>query len=171
MNLDTDLHFTCFIEAKVDGDGLPHVVELDGRRAGIFDRGRIKEKSDLLMVRFTSFLCSELDIYHGHTGSGQVSQRHVHEICCWEYPVLYDFAWATGGVVIVSVSYRYWDEIGEVIIDVVLLQLWSCGPLRLSRCCHRIVFTGMNSRQTCCLGAFLAYLFPHPHLVEEHFGK
>ncbi|KAJ3932099.1 MAG: peptidase C12, ubiquitin carboxyl-terminal hydrolase [Lentinula lateritia] len=43
-DLDTDLHFTCFVEAEMEG--VPHVVELDGRRAGIMDRGKIY--SDLL---------------------------------------------------------------------------------------------------------------------------
>ncbi|KAH7879112.1 peptidase C12, ubiquitin carboxyl-terminal hydrolase 1 [Lentinula edodes] len=38
-DLDTDLHFTCFVEAEMEG--VPHVVELDGRRAGIMDRGKI----------------------------------------------------------------------------------------------------------------------------------
>ncbi|KAJ3745567.1 peptidase C12, ubiquitin carboxyl-terminal hydrolase [Lentinula detonsa] len=44
IDLDTDLHFTCFVEADVEG--VPHVVELDGRRAGIMDRGKILD--DLL---------------------------------------------------------------------------------------------------------------------------
>ncbi|KAF5388696.1 hypothetical protein D9757_004844 [Collybiopsis confluens] len=43
-DLDTDLHFTCFVEAVIGGE--PHVVELDGRRAGIMDRGRVRD--DLL---------------------------------------------------------------------------------------------------------------------------
>ncbi|KAJ4496304.1 peptidase C12, ubiquitin carboxyl-terminal hydrolase [Lentinula edodes] len=38
-DLDTDLHFTCFVEVEMEG--VPHVVELDGRRAGIMDRGKI----------------------------------------------------------------------------------------------------------------------------------
>ncbi|KAJ4473772.1 peptidase C12, ubiquitin carboxyl-terminal hydrolase [Lentinula aciculospora] len=38
-DLNTDLHFTCFVEAEVEG--VPHVVELDGRRAGIMDRGEV----------------------------------------------------------------------------------------------------------------------------------
>ncbi|KAF5349337.1 hypothetical protein D9758_011752 [Tetrapyrgos nigripes] len=42
-DLDTDLHFSCFIEANVDGAS--HLVELDGRRAGPMDRGLC---SDLL---------------------------------------------------------------------------------------------------------------------------
>lgn len=46
---------------------MPHVVELDGRRAGIFDRGKIKEEGGLLMVRFTSFVFSELDIFMADT--------------------------------------------------------------------------------------------------------
>ncbi|KAJ3786523.1 peptidase C12, ubiquitin carboxyl-terminal hydrolase [Lentinula aff. detonsa] len=44
IDLDTDLHFTCFVEADIEG--VPHVVELDGRRAGIMDRGKILD--DLL---------------------------------------------------------------------------------------------------------------------------
>ncbi|KAK7471284.1 ubiquitinyl hydrolase 1 [Stygiomarasmius scandens] len=36
-DLDTDLHFSCFVEANVDGT--PHLIELDGRRAGPVDRG------------------------------------------------------------------------------------------------------------------------------------
>ncbi|KAJ3711185.1 peptidase C12, ubiquitin carboxyl-terminal hydrolase [Lentinula raphanica] len=44
VDLDTDLHFTCFVQAEIEG--APHVVELDGRRAGIMDRGKIS--NDLL---------------------------------------------------------------------------------------------------------------------------
>ncbi|THV04483.1 peptidase C12, ubiquitin carboxyl-terminal hydrolase 1 [Dendrothele bispora CBS 962.96] len=36
-DLDTDLHFCCFVEVSVDGTS--HLVELDGRRAGPVDRG------------------------------------------------------------------------------------------------------------------------------------
>ncbi|KAI3619713.1 carboxyl-terminal proteinase [Moniliophthora roreri] len=36
-DLDTDLHFTCFVEIKVDNE--PHIIEFDGRRVGPFDRG------------------------------------------------------------------------------------------------------------------------------------
>ena len=39
-NLDTDLHFTCFVEsAHKDGTG-SRVIELDGRRKGPVDRGQ-----------------------------------------------------------------------------------------------------------------------------------
>jgi ubiquitin carboxyl-terminal hydrolase L3 len=44
-DLDTDLHFSCFVEANVDG--VSHLVELDGRRAGPVDRGVC---TDLLAV-------------------------------------------------------------------------------------------------------------------------
>ncbi|KAK7056176.1 ubiquitinyl hydrolase 1 [Paramarasmius palmivorus] len=36
-DLDTDLHFTCFVEININDE--PHIVEFDGRRAGPFDRG------------------------------------------------------------------------------------------------------------------------------------
>ncbi|KAE9400352.1 peptidase C12, ubiquitin carboxyl-terminal hydrolase 1 [Gymnopus androsaceus JB14] len=45
-DLDTDLHFSCFVEAEIEG--VPHVVELDGRRVGAMDRGKIEDGSDLL---------------------------------------------------------------------------------------------------------------------------
>ncbi|KAI1796590.1 cysteine proteinase [Ganoderma leucocontextum] len=42
-NLDTDLHFTCFVRAPSAETNTPvgptHLVELDGRRAGPIDRG------------------------------------------------------------------------------------------------------------------------------------
>ncbi|KAJ7077899.1 hypothetical protein B0H15DRAFT_861344 [Mycena belliarum] len=47
-NLDTDLHFTCFVEAPSkgpDSQGGMRIVELDGRRNGPVDRG---ECTDLL---------------------------------------------------------------------------------------------------------------------------
>lgn len=53
-DLDTDLHFTCFVQAPEAGtrEGQPpsntmRLIELDGRRAGPVDRG---ECSDLLQV-------------------------------------------------------------------------------------------------------------------------
>ena len=57
-DLDTDLHFTCFVQAPsppAREDGTPatpdqmRVLELDGRRAGPVDRGECK---DFLQVRF-----------------------------------------------------------------------------------------------------------------------
>ncbi|KAI0715987.1 cysteine proteinase [Cerioporus squamosus] len=49
-NLDTDLHFTCFVQAPsppTREDGTPakqmRVLELDGRRAGPVDRGECKD--------------------------------------------------------------------------------------------------------------------------------
>ena len=54
-NLDTDLHFTCFVQAPEASareaevaTGARRVIELDGRRAGPVDRG---ESTDLLKVR------------------------------------------------------------------------------------------------------------------------
>lgn len=38
-DLDTDLHFTCFVESAHDGTG-SRVIELDGRRKGPVDRGQ-----------------------------------------------------------------------------------------------------------------------------------
>lgn len=40
-NLDTDYHFTCFVQKEVEKDGVisKRLVELDGRRAGPVDRG------------------------------------------------------------------------------------------------------------------------------------
>lgn len=52
-NLDTDYHFTCFVEApsaepgQVKGEQGRRLVELDGRRAGPVDRGPC---TDLLKV-------------------------------------------------------------------------------------------------------------------------
>lgn len=49
-DLDTDLHFTCFVQAPaIRGPGAPggyRIVELDGRRAGPLDRGWMEK--DLL---------------------------------------------------------------------------------------------------------------------------
>ena len=54
-DLDTDLHFTCFIQApeasarEVEiATGERRLIELDGRRAGLVDRGK---SMDLLKVR------------------------------------------------------------------------------------------------------------------------
>lgn len=54
-NLDTDLHFTCFIQAPEASareakttTGEHRLIELDGRRAGPVDRGK---STDLLKVR------------------------------------------------------------------------------------------------------------------------
>lgn len=52
-NLDTDFHFTCFVQApsieagKEKGEGGHRLIELDGRRAGPIDRG---QSEDLLKV-------------------------------------------------------------------------------------------------------------------------
>lgn len=44
-NLDTNLHFTCFVEAPSPSESGNRVIELDGRREGPVDRG---ECTDLL---------------------------------------------------------------------------------------------------------------------------
>lgn len=56
-NLDTDLHFTCFVQAPEASaretetvTGEFRLIELDGRRAGPVDRGK---STDLLKVRAT----------------------------------------------------------------------------------------------------------------------
>jgi ubiquitin carboxyl-terminal hydrolase L3 len=55
--LDTDLHFTCFVQAPEASvreaeitTGERRLIELDGRRAGPVDRGK---STDLLKVRAT----------------------------------------------------------------------------------------------------------------------
>jgi len=55
--LDTDLHFTCFVQAPEASareaeiaTGERRLIELDGRRAGPVDRGK---STDLLKVRST----------------------------------------------------------------------------------------------------------------------
>jgi hypothetical protein len=53
-NLDTDLHFTCFVQSpgvgtrKTETGSSPRLIELDGGRVGPVDRG---ECTDLLLVR------------------------------------------------------------------------------------------------------------------------
>ncbi|KAF9078060.1 peptidase C12, ubiquitin carboxyl-terminal hydrolase [Rhodocollybia butyracea] len=70
-DLDTDLHFTCFIQTEVQG--VPHVVELDGRRAGPLDRGKVQ--IDLLtdvanLVKETYVKSSEGSIQFSMTSLG-----------------------------------------------------------------------------------------------------
>ena len=59
-DLDTDLHFTCFVQAPEASareaeiaTGERRLIELDGRRAGPVDRG---ESTDLLKVRTLYYL-------------------------------------------------------------------------------------------------------------------
>ena len=65
-NLDTDYHFTCFVQAPSYGDGKAtgesglRLIELDGRRVGPVDRG---PSEDLLKVStFASFKHNSDDI-------------------------------------------------------------------------------------------------------------
>jgi len=63
-NLDTDYHFTCFVQApsmepgKQKGEGGHRLIELDGRRAGPVDRGQsedlLKDVASFVKERFVS---------------------------------------------------------------------------------------------------------------------
>ncbi|KIK60321.1 hypothetical protein GYMLUDRAFT_167662 [Collybiopsis luxurians FD-317 M1] len=74
-DLDTDLHFTCFVEAAIDGE--THVVELDGRRAGIMDRGKVRLDllSDVVtLVKETYIKSSGGSIQFSMTSLGPLSE-------------------------------------------------------------------------------------------------
>lgn len=95
-DLDTDLHFTCFVSApdadirntaqgaplsdaaakgEKEGTGM-RLIELDGRRVGPIDRG---ECTDLLTVSPTSRITTNIGAYfHGTTGRSAVRQDTVH---------------------------------------------------------------------------------------------
>ncbi|TFK94120.1 cysteine proteinase [Polyporus arcularius HHB13444] len=72
-NLDTDLHFTCFVQAPsppTREEGIPakqmRVLELDGRRAGPVDRGECKDfLSDVAKIVKENYIA--------HTASMQFS--------------------------------------------------------------------------------------------------
>ena len=72
-NLDTNYHFTCFVQgpSAQGGEGL-RLIELDGRRAGPIDRGA---STDLLKV-CASFLMECEACFRANTGlSGLLSGR------------------------------------------------------------------------------------------------
>lgn len=52
-DLNTDLHFTVFVQAPSPVDQKLRLVELDGRRAGPVDRGK---SDDLIKVRLTALV-------------------------------------------------------------------------------------------------------------------
>jgi hypothetical protein len=87
--LDTDLHFTCFVQAPDASvreaeiaTGERRLIELDGRRAGPVDRGK---STDLLKVRatwpglvhFRGGLMDMWYLYH-YPGRGRVCERKDH---------------------------------------------------------------------------------------------
>jgi hypothetical protein len=57
-NLDTDYHFTCFIQAEVEKDGVTskRLVELDGRRVGPVDRGPSEDLMEVCGQRMSSVI-------------------------------------------------------------------------------------------------------------------
>jgi hypothetical protein len=73
QDLDTDLHFTCFVQAPTAASrqagietGEMHVIELDGTREGPINHGSIKLGEDFLGVRPTCFLINSSLINHLH---------------------------------------------------------------------------------------------------------
>lgn len=87
-NLDTDYHFTCFVQAPSEHSGSPalkgeggrRLIELDGRRVGPIDRG---PSENLLKVRFlpsgASFRSSMLISFRGQDVAAFVKERFLSE--------------------------------------------------------------------------------------------
>jgi len=81
-DLDTDLHFTCFVqapeasvrEAKI-ATGERRLIELDGGRAGPIDRGK---STDLLKVSTLIFNLMRIETYGVNSGRSKVCERADH---------------------------------------------------------------------------------------------
>ena len=91
-NLDTDLHFTCFVqapeaavrEAEIATAGKRRLIELDGRRAGPVDRG---ESTDLLKVRTSvaagQFVFARVICTHLRTWQSMLKSRSCRRRRAW----------------------------------------------------------------------------------------
>jgi ubiquitin carboxyl-terminal hydrolase L3 len=91
-DLDTDLHFTCFVqapeaavrEAEVATVGKRRLIELDGGRAGPVDRG---ESTDLLKVRASvaagHFVFARVIFMHLRTWQSMLKSRLSRRRRAW----------------------------------------------------------------------------------------
>jgi hypothetical protein len=98
-DLDTNLHFTCFVAAPSPSGEGPRVVELDGRRNGPIDRGAC---TDLLAVR-PHLYPEQLLIT---TGRGQNHPRTVHRRLSSEYALQCDVSWPFSRIIIQTKLYK-----------------------------------------------------------------
>lgn len=124
-NLDTDLHFTCFVQtppASAPNNGTSEktmrLIELDGRRTGPVDRGECK---DLLLVCYIDRnLKSRIIIDNLAQGCGGNCERCLC-FSVFEHAFQHDVSWPTG-----LINYIALLCIGIQRVESII-SLWSLG--------------------------------------------